>query len=403
MRAGMLGRRLREAGHEVVWWSSRFDYAAKVQRKGPGYHDTEAGRVILLDGTSYSRNVSLARLRNHRQIAKHFTLLAAGQSRPDLIIASYPTIELAQAAVAYGRRQNVPVIIDVRDLWPDIFLDILPTWAHGGGRVALAPLYRAKRNVMRDATAIFAANEDFLKWALAAGERTRSGLDGVYQLAYERANYSRAAIERAEAGWVEFGLRKEHKIACFFGNLSTQILDLNTVFEAARYLKVECPTARIVLCGDNGQLERLRKLAVDLPVVLPGWVDGPQIQTLMARSVVGLLPYRNRWDFVGHMPNKPIEYLAGGLPVVSGLAGSLGELLVKERCGLVYEEGDPRALADALIRFFEKSGVSTNMSKNAVEVFETRFSADVVYNSYIEASKRIAIAMRQPDAGAAPE
>ena len=64
--------------------------------------------------------------------------------RPDLILCSYPTIELSVEAVRYGRTHGIPVVLDVRDLWPDIVLDLLPTILRSPGRVALTRLFRAK-------------------------------------------------------------------------------------------------------------------------------------------------------------------------------------------------------------------------------------------------------------------
>ena len=353
------------------------------QREGPTLHDTRAGELVLLDGADYTRNVSIARLRNHRQMARHFTTLAAGRERPDVIVASYPTIELAEAAVAFGRSSGIPVIIDVRDLWPDLFLDILSPPLRWGGRIALAPLYRAKKKVMRGAAAVFAANDDFLAWALAAAGRPCNASDGVYPLAYAKTSYPAEVLARADANWTALGLEAHHRVACFFGNLSTRVLDLDTVIEAARLLKTEDPDALIVVCGDNGQLESLREKSSALPILLPGWVDGADIQTLMARASAGLFPYQSRWDFVGHIPNKPIEYMAGGLPVVSGLSGKFAELLETYNCGVSYADGDARALADALLSVLGDPTLASEMSANATSVFEDRFSADVVYSRYL--------------------
>lgn len=390
MRAGMIGERSVAAGHDVLWWTSRFDYATMEQRPGSMYHDTAAGRVLLLDGVSYSRNVSVARLRNHRQMARQFKRLAEHHQPPNVIVASYPTIELAEAAVTYGKAHGVPVIVDVRDLWPDLFLDVIPRWARGVGRIALTPLYRSRRAVMQGADAVFAINSDFLMWANAAGGRVQSTLDDVFPLAYERTHYPADVLADAESRWSDLGLESRHRIACFFGNLSARVLDLDTVIEAARQIESVDPDARIVLCGDNGQLPQLQELADGLPVLLPGWVDGPQIQTLMARSRVGILPYRSRWDFVGSIPNKPIEYLSGDLPVISGLEGELERLLTSERCGLHIAEGDPGALVVALQTIFHDDALAAELSANARRVFEERFSAESVYGRYLDKVVKLA-------------
>ena len=41
--------------------------------------------------------------------------------KPDIIVVSLPTIEFSYEACRYGEKNNVPVIVDVRDLWPDSF------------------------------------------------------------------------------------------------------------------------------------------------------------------------------------------------------------------------------------------------------------------------------------------
>src|SRR6185437_2534254 len=75
MRCGMLADRLATDGHEVTWWSSDFDHVTKRYRAesaggslliAPNY------RIELLAGSPYQRNVSLARVQHHRQVARAF-------------------------------------------------------------------------------------------------------------------------------------------------------------------------------------------------------------------------------------------------------------------------------------------------------------------------------------------
>ena len=47
---------------------------------------------------------------------------------PDLILSSIPTSELSLEATKLGKKNNIPVILDIRDLWPDVFLDVLPNF-----------------------------------------------------------------------------------------------------------------------------------------------------------------------------------------------------------------------------------------------------------------------------------
>ena len=54
-------------------------------------------------------------------------------------------------------------------------------------------------------------------------------------------------------------------------------------------------------------------------MLFPGWVNKPEIWILMRIAQVGLAPYRSTEDFIISIPNKAIEYMSAGLPVISSL------------------------------------------------------------------------------------
>ena len=73
-RSGMLFGELARDGHNVTWWTSRFNHHIKVHRKmRPGSLDLHPGqRIELLDGCAYLKNVSALRMLNHWQVAADF-------------------------------------------------------------------------------------------------------------------------------------------------------------------------------------------------------------------------------------------------------------------------------------------------------------------------------------------
>ena len=122
LRMALFAETLADLGHEIVWWASTFDHTYKKH-----IHDVETQikltanvTLYLLHGIGYRRNVSLLRLLDHYQLARHFQRAAPNLPAPDVILCTVPTVELAAAAVAFGRGRNIPVVVDVRDLWPDI-------------------------------------------------------------------------------------------------------------------------------------------------------------------------------------------------------------------------------------------------------------------------------------------
>jgi glycosyltransferase involved in cell wall biosynthesis len=119
-------------------------------------------------------------------------------------------------------------------------------------------------------------------------------------------------------------------------------------------------------------------------VLLPGWVKWPQIYSLMQKSKLGLVPIQSRFDFQLSIPNKPIEYLSAGLPILSSLKGKLESILKEYNCGLTYTEGNSEALFDAIMLLYSNKKLLTKMSQNAIELFNKCFDAEHVYTNFAD-------------------
>ncbi|MDE2290627.1 MAG: glycosyltransferase family 4 protein, partial [Elusimicrobia bacterium] len=351
-RTGLLAGALADRGHEVTWWASTFDHARKRSRCGEStVLQPRPGLTLeLLHGRGYRRSISLARHLNHRSVAREFSLRAPRRTAPDIVFTSLPTLELSRAASLYASSRGIPVVLDVRDLWPDIFLDLAPRPAQGLSRRLLAPMFSSAEETCRLATALCAPSQGYLDWALAKAGRAQGSDDRVFPMAYPDTAPDEKARAAAEAFWDRLGVgrRGERFQACFFGAM-TRHFDLETVIDAAAILRDAAPGYRFILCGSGGLLARHKARAARLPnVVFPGWVGAAEIWTLMRRCDAGLAPYRSTRGFVGHLPNKPVEYLSAGLPLVSSLEGTLRRLIEERGCGLHYPAGDPSSLAGGL-------------------------------------------------------
>ena len=73
-RTGLLAEELASRGHEVLWWTSTVDHLTKsfFVDGQPSVEVSDRLTIQFLRGVLYTRNVSLARLRNHRQIGRAF-------------------------------------------------------------------------------------------------------------------------------------------------------------------------------------------------------------------------------------------------------------------------------------------------------------------------------------------
>ncbi|MCX6622750.1 MAG: glycosyltransferase [Acidobacteria bacterium] len=328
LRTGTLGRFLCLAGHHVVWWTSTFNHVHKYHRSNCDKRiELDCSLTIrLLHGIGYKRHVSLTRLIDHAMLAQRFLALAQSETKPDLIVASLPTMELAAAACNFGRRVGIPVILDIRDLWPDAFGEVIPLPIRAiVGPVLFGFRQLAKYSCLR-AHAIIGPARRYVDWGVTLAGRDRTTWDREFPFAYTSAVPSPEAIHAAEEFWQHQCISKVNGdfLVCFFGLLGRQF-DLKTVIESARILQPSHPRIRFVICGTGDHHEFYKDLASGCRnIIFPGWVGAAEIWTLMRMSALGLAPYCSNTLFDDHLPNKPIEYLSANLPVLSSVGGALG-------------------------------------------------------------------------------
>ena len=130
-RTGMLAKLLVQKGHKVVWWTSTFDHIRKIHRFNSDSTINESNnfKIKLLYSIGYKKSVSIFRFANNYLIGCKFYKYAQEELRPTIILSSLPTLKLSLASVKYGNKKGVPVVLDIRDMWPDMFLDYVPSLA----------------------------------------------------------------------------------------------------------------------------------------------------------------------------------------------------------------------------------------------------------------------------------
>jgi glycosyltransferase involved in cell wall biosynthesis len=394
-RTGYLAHLLNQDGHKVIWWTSAFDH---FHKKYLFDHDTTVeiceGLVIkLLFGGGYSSNLSLKRILDHRRIAKKFSRESSLLPVPDLLLCAFPTIELSLASVKYGLKNNVPVVLDIRDMWPDIFLDSVPNPMRNVAAVLARPMFRDARAACAKATAIIGITEEFVEWGLKKAGRPKNKLDRFFPMGYVSRPPNLEEILDAEKFWNKQGIVADGDdfVVCFIGTLGRQF-DLETVLSTAHMLRESGKPFLFVICGRGDRSDYLCQMAAHNPrVIFPGWVDAAQIYVLMRRSKVGLDPMPNRFDFLGTINNKAIEYLSAGLPIISSPdLGVLSDLLKKHQCGMSYPQGDTHALADVILNLYQDRESLQIMSKNASKLFKEMFTAEKIYGDMMDYFYRIA-------------
>lgn len=384
LRTGIMAGMLADAGHQVTWWTSSLDHVLKRKRQfrncaievSPGY------RIWFLDSIAYSRNISIARIVNHVGVARQFRRAAPREPEPDIILCSFPTIELSVACVEYGRDRGIPVILDVRDLWPDVFRDALPKAFQPVLALPVAWMESQVRRAFRQCSAVVGISDNYLKWGLEKTLRGRQSWDAVFPLGHQEAELGEGQRRKAESELVSMGV-DPGRFICWFVGIFGRTYDLLPVLAAAREVQAQAGSQiQFVLSGDGDNFDSWNRAAGGLPnVVFTGWLDVPKLEVLKGWSRLGLAAYLA--GAPQGLPNKVFEYLAAGLPVVSSLRGETESLLAREACGETYDPSRPEGLAGIILALHHEEARREAMASRAREVFDSRFSAEKVYSAMI--------------------
>jgi glycosyltransferase involved in cell wall biosynthesis len=390
-RMGMLEDALVERGHHVTRWCSDLNHLSGQYRFNKDTTielDDNKSFEFLNSGVKYSKPVSVLRLLDNLLLAWKFKKHALTSEKPDLIVCAMPTPGLAKVSAEISQYFEIPLVIDARDYWPDIFENELI----GLKKQLAKPIIFLMRKSLFKACAVassFVGITPFYRQHLLnyAG-RSVSDLDKVFPLGFDAKINSLTASEMLVANefWLQnIGInlvKTERKVIYFAGRLNSTIFkSIDLVIDAAVKLNETGSTYLFVLCG-SGQYEDAIKEKVEKlnNFILPGEVTALNLAYLRKKSFVAIQPVENRIDYINSLSNKFFEYIGSGLPVVTSLGGVTKDIIEENQCGFFYLTGDDLVIyLDNLSKNTKLRGL---MSKNSLILFNKKFSSRVVYSSF---------------------
>lgn len=381
MRTWRLSEALADRGHNVTWWSSNF-YHTKKEKVFEGDKIVELRNnltVKLLDCGSYKKNISLQRIRHHSILGKKFATLAKSENKPDIIISSLPTIEFPVEAVKYGKKNNVPVIIDVRDMWPDIILDYFPIFLRPFLRVPIIFCNIKIKSCLKNAQGIVSMTEDILNFALDKAKLKRDDKKDIFYLGYDES-----CVHDVETIKELQKLPRNKTIFSYLGSFNNSN-DLDLIVEAAKILeKDEKINAHFVFAGDGDLWISIREKVKNIKnITLLGWINKKQSAYLMKLTDVCIIPSK-----VPAIPNKFFEALFFSNPILFCMEGESKAILETHHAGIFYKKGDVQSLIASINIFLEGEKLQ-ELKKNAHKLYDTQFKSHKIYTSYCEYIERI--------------
>ncbi len=387
-RYGELTRVVARRGHKITWWANDFSHMPRGYIGEPNSRVVHGGvEIVLVHGSGYTRNVSFARLKHVAVHAKNLARLIGDETPPDIIVCGMPTIQSAELVSRYGKERDVPVIVDIRDEWPEDYVRWLPLVLRPLGRLALSQQFEILRRACSTATGLCAVTEAQLAYGLRHAGRGRGPNDAVFYSGARNTQPARALVDAEVTAWRKLNLNDGDFVCVFTGSMSP-LRPLEATIEAVKRLAKRIPI-KLVLAGKGDRETEYRALVADCPfITFPGWIDVVKMAALNEIADVLLAPYKRNHGF--SMPTKIFDYMAAGRPMLSSCPGEAEELVRREEIGLQIQEDDAAGIESALLKLYEDPERRRRMGSLARVLFEERFTLESILEHYTDHIERLA-------------
>ena len=259
----------------------------------------------------------------------------------DAVYVYHPPITPSVAAAIFCRLFNVPLILDIQDLWPD---SVVASRISGG---RLGPtLSRVCNFVYRKCTHIICQSEGMrtrlVERGVARQKLSRLYNWSTYESAAKNSHLPPAAITDMFNGYVNL---------VYGGNIG-DAQSLRSVIDAVALAHKKNPGLRFHIVGDGIERERLQIYLADHQLDKIVKIHRPVERLTMDRifdlADILVLQLRNDPLFEITIPSKLQHYMSCGKPILAAVDGEARKLIEDSHSGIVTSPEDSEAMAESL-------------------------------------------------------
>lgn len=334
-RTAVLAGALRDAGHDVSVLAST-DSLIGV----PESYELPAG-VTYFETFPLVEKTLANRLRNNFGGAHEAVKAADRLGDFDVVVCTTPPLLLTSSAVKIARKKRAKLVVDVRDVWPDV--------AYEMGSFEPGSLYG--RFFEHIARRVYAASDLVVSVSPGKVEKLKGRVsDGRVVLIPN--GIDEEFLESDEDPILFERLRLDDGLICaYVGNIGLA-QGLGTLLDIAKVR----PGVRFLLFGDGADRASLEARAEAEGignVEFCGKVNAAGVYTVLKHADVSYVPLVSS-RLRDSIPTKMYEALACGCPVLLAAEGDAADLL--DACGLGAHAApeDPAALQSAFDRLLER-------------------------------------------------
>jgi len=363
-RWGYFAHYLAQQGHQVTVLTS---FPNHPQGKIFPSYKNQGKKVEKKDGITIIRSWTyitssrkfLPRLLNYLSFAYSSYRNSRAIKNLDLVIVSSPPLFVALQGRRIARREKIPLILDLRDMWPEAAVStgylrqgLIYSWAERKAK----QVYGEAKKIIVNSPALAKELED-------------KGIKKEKVVFIPNGVDVPSFISTPDVSQVGEQYNLQGKFVVLYSGLLGFAQAMGIVIEAASILKEHSDI--IFLIVGTGPKEKKLKLQIKRKklnnVILAGSKPHRLIPDFINWADVCLIPYADKETFQKNIPSKMYEYMAGGKAIIINLEGEAAKVIEKAKAGLVVKAGSPLSLAKGILYLVHNQKLRGQMGKNGRE------------------------------------
>ncbi|WP_354587052.1 glycosyltransferase family 4 protein [Janibacter sp. UYMM211] len=373
------------AGHQVAVLTPPPHYPSgqvwpDEERYAPGVvHRGEHGEVVHRVTYRQTTGDVWSLLSDQVLAAVHSVLVARrfrGDGRPDVVVTTVPALPSLVAGVVTSRLLRRPLVVEMRDAWPDL-LAVIDQWDG-------APV-RRQRTVKRALARIAAVGTSTLqRQASVVVTTTHSFAERLRERRFRHVRVVRNAahpftVDGSHDVEPEDGVLK----VVYVGTVG-RAQGLETAVAAVRLARLRGVEValRVVGGGAGRRLVQMAAAQAGVEVDVRHAVPRSEVPDHYAWADTALVMLRDWPGLHLTIPSKVYELMSAGLHITASVSGEAADVVRDSGAGDVVPAADPDALADLWVRLARASTRPTP-SERAVDWVRTHATRDVIGEQYL--------------------
>ena len=336
------------------------------------------------------------RILNYSSFLASAAITGSFLGAPDVVIASSPQLLVGLAGWWISRLKHVPLVFEVRDLWPESLVAVGVSNAKSALHRSLARiaafLYRKADHIV----VVTPAFREFLisRWQVPA-DKISVVPNGVE---------SKVFSPRSPDHKIRETLGADGKFVPSFIGTMGLAHGLNTLIAAAERFQKSEPDVLFMLVGEGADRERITAMAHAKGLSNIRFVPQQlreKVPAYIAASDACLVLLKKSEVFETVIPTKMLEFMSCAKPVILGVSGQARQMIEASRAGICIEPENVDQLCDAILKLRTEAWLRESLGRNGREYIIRNLSRERTADEYLQVLNEVIPGMRGSEAAVA--